>query len=33
VLQNFVARIREQILAEMAAEGIEAAGAGCPTEK
>jgi hypothetical protein len=33
VVQNFVDRIRQQILAEMAAESIEAAGAECPTEK
>jgi hypothetical protein len=32
VMQNFIDRIREQILAEIAAERIEAAGAECPTE-
>jgi hypothetical protein len=32
VMQNFVDRIRQQILAEIAAESIEAANAECPTE-
>jgi cell fate (sporulation/competence/biofilm development) regulator YmcA (YheA/YmcA/DUF963 family) len=32
VVQNFVDRIRQQILAEMAAKSIEVAGAECPAE-
>jgi hypothetical protein len=32
VMQNFVDRIRQQILAEIAAGNIKAAGAECPTE-
>jgi hypothetical protein len=32
VVKNFVDRIRQQILAEIAVESIEAVGAECPTE-